>query len=68
VSHQGFDTWQFLKKIKIKKRLKKNKKIQRLTHDKVVNAVCEDLTDGTTLIQQSKLGTKLRQSSKWVPF
>jgi len=39
-----------------------------LTRGKIVNDVCEDLTEGTTLMHIMNLGTKLRQSSKWVPL
>ena len=61
----------FKKKIKNSKKIKKKlklKKKQRLTRGKVVNGVCKDLTKGTTLMHITNLGTKLRQSSKWVPF
>jgi len=60
---QGFDRWQFLKK-----KFKKNSKIQKkfkkpeAACGKVLNCVCENLTEGTTLMHITNLGTKLRQT------
>jgi len=33
-----------------------------LTRDKVLNGVCKNLTEGTTLMHITNLGTKMRQT------